>query len=729
MPTFQSRIFNLFGRYDKRTDTYKNGAGKGLNERFQESIGKSIDDELMGLIDQFLANTIEPQTVFDELLPLAERMLGYDVKNQTLQLGETVAWHRRILAHMIRYYHIKGTKRCYELLFEIMGLEVIIEEFWTLPTFDSSNPDLTFDSEDRPLLDLGKCTPCSRYEITIVGGPPWSEVQAGVDSIIVFNEPINAYRGLLAYNGQEIIDDDPQGDACPIPNYTITIVDTNVGAGTFEVRVLLSGTQPGLWTFGEGTYTVNNGAPIDIVGLTPGGSAIDIGPFPAGTMIDIALTNTQRPLCITYSNNHTWYPPCPVLDVDVIVEPPLVYVEVASFPAGFATDSLRYSIDGAPQIEVAFDGSSIAIGPFLEGGSLEIWINNYLNEACAFHVGPFILPAQPPDIMASFELLPDCLTLTPEYSMEWTLYPSFPGGPAFIPGMCRYRVNNGSWINYGVVVWGQVITIGPFTSGDEVDIEVANTQVPANPWLYHDYVYTCPCEITGRFPTPPIDVEWLVRPSDYAGMVAGTIPIGQKFFMHDHDSITPGTSLPELNVGRLFTRVAMGHTDADFTITDLANNELIRDLNAVGTPYEFYQVRQDTGGTSFYATDGRSGKYGEIYLFGVGLLDPGPPGPTTSWPPTSAYLEQSVPWNGWDDCRIMVVQYTENPDYNDPGAVWVDAPMPPVPPAQGFDFDPSWTPYVGAFNADFPVTATGLRAAWYRSAILQGYSRPGAATA
>lgn len=751
---FKSTIFErFFGLFDKSIDTNKDVDGKGTHERYQEVVGDSIDQELLELIRLFLPNTIEPQTLFEELIPHAEHLLGYDRKNQTLQLGETTEWHRRILAHMVRYYHIKGTKRCYELLFEIMGLTVEIEEFWPDNTFDSSDPDITFDTDDRPVLDIGKCTPCSRYEVTVIGGPPWDEIAAGVTSIIRFNEPINAYRGLLTYNGQEVdVTDGPQGDPCPVVDYDVTVVNTDNDAQTFEVEVTLAGSQPIDFGLGDAYYTVNNGPQIPLTGLGLG-STTNIGvTFDEGDEVRVIINNTLRPLCVVHAAMVTWLSPCVGPDtVDVTEGVPYVYVTIPDsalpLPAGFSVTTLRYSVNGLPQIEIPFtpgDANTAFLGPFYEGGTLEIWLNNDEDELCPYHLGPFELTAVPPSIMEETNVLDDCFPNPDEssWSLEFKLYDEEPGGPEFTPGMFRYRVNGGSWINYGVVTWGQTITIGPFNSGDELDVEVANVANPSNPWLFHDWVYTCPCDGANlfndySFPTPipqpdAWEADFVLLPADQAGAVASTIPIGSKVFIYDMDSVTPGTStLWEQNVGNGMVRVAMDHLDSDFDVVVLDQGRVVRDLQAVGTPFEYYQVADGNlmppGSTGLYGGAGLSGKFAIVYLQGIQAIDPGPPGDTSVVQPYTLNLGFAMPWNLWDYCRYLIVQYSEDSDADtNPSATWVSLPLPSVP-GTGSLTPPNWSPYIGVFPVDAPPTALFLRASWWRGGVLQGYSQVGPA--
>lgn len=392
MASFQDTLFEFFGRYDKLIDSYKDVDGKGIEERFQGVIGQSIDDELMTLIDNFLPNTIEAQTAFERLLPLAERMLGYDTKNQTLQLGTTVDWHRRILAHMVKYYAIKGTLRSYELLFGIMGLTVEISETWPNQIFDSTDPDIGLDSDERPVLDLGPCEPCSPYTLTVTGTLEFAEIQAGFESIILFNEPINA-QGTYTYNGQQvIIPDGLIGDPCPIPEIFVTsYTDEDTPDGQFMAAIVVSPSQPFGWTLGDITYTADDGDPV-VVDFVD--SYALVGPFDDGTVIHFQVVNATRPECIsTYLvDTADPTPDCPIPDMTLIVDYPYLSAEVTN-GNGLVPSELRWTVNNGPAYVMPYTSGPVELGPFNFGDQVKLWVDSEDNEACNYYAGLFSIVA------------------------------------------------------------------------------------------------------------------------------------------------------------------------------------------------------------------------------------------------------------------------------------------------------------------------------------------------
>lgn len=192
----QNTIFErYYTKQDKVLDPNKDINGKGTAERYNEIIGQDVDQDLLPFIDDAHDNLIVPETMFERYIIDREQSLG----NNVLFLGLSVEMRRRILKHWLRYVSIKGTKRCYEVLFAMLGITgITITELFSTGGFDSSE---TFDSELRPTFDSGRCAPCSLYSIELIGPPLTTEIYNAIFSIILFNEPINAVLNTLTYNG------------------------------------------------------------------------------------------------------------------------------------------------------------------------------------------------------------------------------------------------------------------------------------------------------------------------------------------------------------------------------------------------------------------------------------------------------------------------------------------------------------------------------------------------
>lgn len=197
MILFIDKLFSYFGSYDKRTDRYKDVNGNGIWERYNKTIGKSIDNEIQTLIDNFLKNIYDPETCYPRYVVYLESMLGYNQRRNTLYIDNLLSTRRNMLKKILRLYQIKGTKRCYTLLFAMLGMTVVFTEYFNDYGFDSA---VTLDDPIRT-WDM-KCDTCSGYELVVTGPNAMSGVIFnGIWSIIMFNQPVNATLMSVTYNG------------------------------------------------------------------------------------------------------------------------------------------------------------------------------------------------------------------------------------------------------------------------------------------------------------------------------------------------------------------------------------------------------------------------------------------------------------------------------------------------------------------------------------------------
>lgn len=197
MALLESKIFSYF-HVDALNDPNKDVDNKGTLQRYMESIGNDFDVEMLPKIESLLDNVILPTYCQSEYVPLLESTKGND-----LFLSSDETTRRAIQRQILRYYEIKGTIYAYNLMFNLIGLTAIITEAFTDGGFDSPT---TFD-EDLRTFD-SHCTTCFRYSIDLarmVGGGELSteELQA-VDSIVFFNEPINAHLTAINFDGTPV---------------------------------------------------------------------------------------------------------------------------------------------------------------------------------------------------------------------------------------------------------------------------------------------------------------------------------------------------------------------------------------------------------------------------------------------------------------------------------------------------------------------------------------------
>lgn len=195
---FKTKIFNLFSPYDHTADINKNSEYKGTNQRYNEVVGGYIDEELLKKIDNLVENNLLPDVAYKRFIPYLEQRLGVSVI-----MGNTMEWRRRVLAHILHWYQIRGTIKAYTLMLSMLGFEEIeITEDIHTNSLDSA---VTFDDPER-VFDMSKCNRCVFYDIKFKGTVQITpELNKAIDSIIKFNEPINARRRTIRYNDKPLI--------------------------------------------------------------------------------------------------------------------------------------------------------------------------------------------------------------------------------------------------------------------------------------------------------------------------------------------------------------------------------------------------------------------------------------------------------------------------------------------------------------------------------------------
>lgn len=190
MIKFAEYIFGLFPHYYKQYDSYKIG-GKGLLERFLETLGGELDDETMKFLDEdnneYYLNNLDPLLADINLLP----HLMDELSNPPKILTDNTSY-RKLLKYIVSLYKIRGTKRSYVLYFELLGFTIDLIEHAPDPIIPYIY-DSIFIYDNGVLYDSVGCIYCSDYSIIIQGN--YVITQAIINQIaliISFNEPINA---------------------------------------------------------------------------------------------------------------------------------------------------------------------------------------------------------------------------------------------------------------------------------------------------------------------------------------------------------------------------------------------------------------------------------------------------------------------------------------------------------------------------------------------------------
>lgn len=193
-------IFSYFGRHDGVIDSYKDGNGKGVLERFNEVMGDTYD-EFHPFIDLVAQNVLAANTCFPKYLPTRE----YEYGNESMYPSATdLNVRRKVLHYMDALWNVKGTHKFLNSVLGLIGFHVLLTEYWGSYSFDSN---VTFDDVDRT-WDM-KCQNCSSYRIDLVrlNGSLTAVSQAelkGIQSVEQINRPYDCVLKGIWFNGTQI---------------------------------------------------------------------------------------------------------------------------------------------------------------------------------------------------------------------------------------------------------------------------------------------------------------------------------------------------------------------------------------------------------------------------------------------------------------------------------------------------------------------------------------------
>lgn len=187
--TFKNWFFKQFpGKYQE-SDPLKNLDGEGLFQRYLQSMGNELDEDFIPYLDDFL-KIVDVIQCDDKFLPLLSGILGFPPTINNLP--ET---YRRVLAYAIAIYKIKGTKRSYEMVFNLVGQTIhFFEETPTREIFYDDFPEREYDHDgddtDDEVYDT-ECQTCSGYYIHIIPSIT-PNIQVYMSNILCWLQPINA---------------------------------------------------------------------------------------------------------------------------------------------------------------------------------------------------------------------------------------------------------------------------------------------------------------------------------------------------------------------------------------------------------------------------------------------------------------------------------------------------------------------------------------------------------
>lgn len=190
-PFFKSWITKLLPGYVLEQDSYKDYQNKGLVVRYLENMGEEIDTGLYPFIVDFM-------DLFDAL-KCDSKFLGHlsFILGLPPSIDDSFDTYRKVIAYAISIYKVKGTKNSYQLLFNLIGLNIdIIEE---IPSRQVNYDEgFIYDGDGVNAVHYDDdCDNCSYYSIIYNDiANPFSIVPQEIldlfTNIINFLEPINA---------------------------------------------------------------------------------------------------------------------------------------------------------------------------------------------------------------------------------------------------------------------------------------------------------------------------------------------------------------------------------------------------------------------------------------------------------------------------------------------------------------------------------------------------------
>lgn len=126
MVTFENWLFSNLPDYFKLRDSYKDENGQGLFERFIAVLGKEFDDYVIPKAQYFLS-IHDSLTTDDMYIAYIAWALGNPPDTFTHYPGHEDDY-RQVLKYIVEINKVKGTKKGFDMLFNLLGVTVNITE-------------------------------------------------------------------------------------------------------------------------------------------------------------------------------------------------------------------------------------------------------------------------------------------------------------------------------------------------------------------------------------------------------------------------------------------------------------------------------------------------------------------------------------------------------------------------------------------------------------------------
>lgn len=156
MGLFTKYIFNLFPSKVRKEDSYKWPDGRGFLQRYLSAFEDELDANVLPYIDNVL-DLVDALKVDSKYLADLSYNLG-----SPAQVDSSLQTYRLVLEYAVAMWRVKGTKKSYKMLFDLMGLEVDIIEGEVKAGITYDQPGVNYDAGYTYDQDFAYC---SKYKI------------------------------------------------------------------------------------------------------------------------------------------------------------------------------------------------------------------------------------------------------------------------------------------------------------------------------------------------------------------------------------------------------------------------------------------------------------------------------------------------------------------------------------------------------------------------------------
>lgn len=189
----KNQIFNYYGDFYAAYDSYKNDDGKGIIQRFNETLANDLDDNFLPFLTDFLNFIRVYSEIREDILPIVESSLGNIIK-----ISDDILIRRKIIRFFSTIYKTKGTLASLKIIFYWLGFTNIEDRI--TERFGGLDSVLTFDDAtrkfDSSLIQL------DFYSLIFYGNVILTnKMLEYIINVCEWNSPINSKLNKIIFNG------------------------------------------------------------------------------------------------------------------------------------------------------------------------------------------------------------------------------------------------------------------------------------------------------------------------------------------------------------------------------------------------------------------------------------------------------------------------------------------------------------------------------------------------